>query len=478
MRLARADRHEARRLRRCRVAAGKRPASGARLSSRAPRLRHGAPQAAQARAAPAKSSSGCSRPSRTTAPFTVSYASALRRPGSARGGDRAVSRDSGSRRPRAAGPAPVDRPRAEDSGQTAGGHRLLSRRHRHQARLRRCLLEPRQPQDLPFHRRGHRADARRRNRRPASRSRTAITCASRSARRWRIAREYAESFQLLRARQRAEESRDPLQDRADRAQHPPADGRCARAISSRHGAATAARRDEPIFIVGLPRAGSTLLEQILASHSQVEGTLELPDIPRLVARTAGPRPGSRQPALPGVLADVDRGRPAPYGEKYLADTRIYRTGQAAVHRQDAEQLPPHRAHPPDSAERQDHRCAARADGLLLQQLQTAVRLRPGVHLQPRGHRALLPHLPGAHARTGMRCCPARCCASSTRTSWRTWKATCARCSSSATWSSSPRAWSSTRTSAACAPRAPSRCAGRSSRKASTSGGISSRGWGR
>jgi Tfp pilus assembly protein PilF len=41
---------------------------------------------------------------------------------------------------------------------------------------------------------------------------------------------------------------------------------------------------DPIFIVGLPRAGSTLVEQILSSHSQVEGTAELPDIPALVQR--------------------------------------------------------------------------------------------------------------------------------------------------------------------------------------------------
>src|SRR5262249_14941327 len=38
---------------------------------------------------------------------------------------------------------------------------------------------------------------------------------------------------------------------------------------------------DPIFILGMPRAGSTLVEQILSSHSQVEGTSELPDIPAL-----------------------------------------------------------------------------------------------------------------------------------------------------------------------------------------------------
>ena len=51
---------------------------------------------------------------------------------------------------------------------------------------------------------------------------------------------------------------------------------------------------DPIFIVGLPRAGSTLIEQILSSHSQVEGTAELPDIPALVSKL-GPYPGAVQP---------------------------------------------------------------------------------------------------------------------------------------------------------------------------------------
>jgi len=57
----------------------------------------------------------------------------------------------------------------------------------------------------------------------------------------------------------------------------------------RERAGGCAARD-PIFIVGMPRAGSTLIEQILASHSQIEGTSELPDIPAL-AREAGPYPG-------------------------------------------------------------------------------------------------------------------------------------------------------------------------------------------
>ncbi|MEX6674311.1 sulfotransferase, partial [Pseudomonas aeruginosa] len=43
---------------------------------------------------------------------------------------------------------------------------------------------------------------------------------------------------------------------------------------------------DPIFVLGMPRAGSTLIEQILASHSRVEGTTELPDMPALARRIA------------------------------------------------------------------------------------------------------------------------------------------------------------------------------------------------
>ena len=83
--------------------------------------------------------------------------------------------------------------------------------------------------------------------------------------------------------------------------------------------------DEPIFIVGLPRAGSTLLEQILASHSQVEGTLELPDILRMVADLQGRDPDQANPPYPAVLADMDAAAFRRLGQKYLDDTRIYRT---------------------------------------------------------------------------------------------------------------------------------------------------------
>jgi tetratricopeptide (TPR) repeat protein len=86
-------------------------------------------------------------------------------------------------------------------------------------------------------------------------------------------------------------------------------------------------RADPIFIVGLPRAGSTLIEQILASHSKVEGTMELADIPQLVAQLQGRDADQSQPRYPGVLAELDAGQLKRFGEKYLADTQVYRSGK-------------------------------------------------------------------------------------------------------------------------------------------------------
>jgi tetratricopeptide (TPR) repeat protein len=93
------------------------------------------------------------------------------------------------------------------------------------------------------------------------------------------------------------------------------------ASRSGEGAASAA----PIFIVGLPRSGSTLIEQILASHSSVEGTQELADIPRIVVDLQGRDPDLDNPRYPGVLVDTKPEDLLSLGEKYLADTRIYRT---------------------------------------------------------------------------------------------------------------------------------------------------------
>lgn len=79
---------------------------------------------------------------------------------------------------------------------------------------------------------------------------------------------------------------------------------------------------DPIFIVGLPRAGSTLLEQILASHSMVEGTMELGDINSIVASLGGGAEAARAyiERLPSLSAEER----AELGETYLRTTRIQR----------------------------------------------------------------------------------------------------------------------------------------------------------
>jgi tetratricopeptide (TPR) repeat protein len=78
---------------------------------------------------------------------------------------------------------------------------------------------------------------------------------------------------------------------------------------------------EPIFIVGLPRAGSTLIEQILASHSRVEGTRELPDIPGF-ARELGACDAAS--TYPEPVARLSRAELAALGERYLRQTRPHR----------------------------------------------------------------------------------------------------------------------------------------------------------
>ena len=87
---------------------------------------------------------------------------------------------------------------------------------------------------------------------------------------------------------------------------------------------------DPIFIVGLPRAGSTLLEQILASHSQVEGTMELSDIPRLVSQLMGRETAGSEPRYPQILTELTAQQLRSHGEKYIADTRVFRTGKAGA----------------------------------------------------------------------------------------------------------------------------------------------------
>jgi tetratricopeptide (TPR) repeat protein len=87
-------------------------------------------------------------------------------------------------------------------------------------------------------------------------------------------------------------------------------------------------RPDPIFIVGLPRSGSTLIEQILASHSQVEGTQELSDVQAIVLEMQGREPDLDHPRYPGVLTGLTARDAAGLGARYLADTAVHRAGRA------------------------------------------------------------------------------------------------------------------------------------------------------
>lgn len=80
----------------------------------------------------------------------------------------------------------------------------------------------------------------------------------------------------------------------------------------------------PIFVVGLPRSGSTLVEQILASHSMVEGTQELTEIDRYAGDLCGRDPDCGLPLHPEALQGLAPGEVRALGERFLTETRAYR----------------------------------------------------------------------------------------------------------------------------------------------------------
>jgi tetratricopeptide (TPR) repeat protein len=81
---------------------------------------------------------------------------------------------------------------------------------------------------------------------------------------------------------------------------------------------------DPIFIVGLPRAGSTLVEQILSSHSQIEGTMELPDILSIAQKLGGKRSRGGAVDYLETLASLDAEALRELGKEYLSRTRVQR----------------------------------------------------------------------------------------------------------------------------------------------------------
>ncbi len=81
---------------------------------------------------------------------------------------------------------------------------------------------------------------------------------------------------------------------------------------------------DPIFIVGLPRAGSTLLEQILASHSQVDGTLELHHISSIAQKLDSRRRRRDAPRYPGTLGQLRHETFRTIGEQFISETQVHR----------------------------------------------------------------------------------------------------------------------------------------------------------
>ncbi len=98
----------------------------------------------------------------------------------------------------------------------------------------------------------------------------------------------------------------------------------AQTLSSRAAPPPAPSAPTPIFVVGMPRAGSTLVEQILASHSQVEGTRELPLILDIRRDLTLSRRMLTTNAYPDCVLDLTPARLAALGERYLEEARAYR----------------------------------------------------------------------------------------------------------------------------------------------------------
>ncbi|ARN76278.1 hypothetical protein BST96_02880 [Oceanicoccus sagamiensis] len=83
---------------------------------------------------------------------------------------------------------------------------------------------------------------------------------------------------------------------------------------------------DPIFILGLPRSGSTMLEQILSSHSQVDGTLELPNILAMAQKLRRQGKGDDSKPYPQILEDLTADELHSMGEQFIKDTAIHRKG--------------------------------------------------------------------------------------------------------------------------------------------------------
>ncbi|MBB5684401.1 tetratricopeptide repeat-containing sulfotransferase family protein [Sphingobium boeckii] len=81
---------------------------------------------------------------------------------------------------------------------------------------------------------------------------------------------------------------------------------------------------DPIFVLGMPRAGSTLIEQILSCHSMIEGTQELPEMMAIALSLDHGKPIGPKSRYPDILADLSADERAALGARYIDNTRVHR----------------------------------------------------------------------------------------------------------------------------------------------------------
>ncbi len=170
-------------------------------------------------------------------------------------------------------------------------------------------------------------------------------------------------------------------------------------FEQRAGSGTQAR--DPIFVLGLPRSGSTLIEQILASHAQIEGTKELHEIP-IIARDLG---RGTSAYFRTVESLTERRISGARGGISRAGARSAHDHPALLRRQDAQQLAAPSAHSSDVAQGEDHRCAPASARVRLLQLQAELRAGPRVQLRPRLDRPSLSRIRADDGAHRIRYCP-------------------------------------------------------------------------
>ena len=146
----------------------------------------------------------------------------------------------------------------------------------------------------------------------------------------------------------------------------------------------------PIFVTGFPRSGTTLVEQILASHPQIHGAGEL----GLLDQVAGSFRAAAAPDLgfPDYLPHLDAAESRALGDSLCRAIRRPGAGRPAHHRQAARELSEHRAHTSGAAAGAHHPCPARPAGRLRLLLCHQLLHRPHLHLRSRRARAHLPPL--------------------------------------------------------------------------------------